>query len=82
MELDPQKDFYDQRRYFQGKDNPTDAQPEGRSGKLPPMAHVLFGVLFFAFLAAIAWLRIRDEAPSASKILGARPVAAKPAAKK
>ena len=82
MELEPQKNFYDRRRYFQGKDNPTDAQPEGRAGKLPPRAHVLFGLLFLAFIAALAWLRIRDEAPSASKILGAKPAPAQQAPKK
>jgi hypothetical protein len=73
MDLSPQKDFYDNRRYFQGKDNPGDQHPEVVRGKRPPRGQVLFGIIFFGFVAALFWLRVRSEdAPSPKSIL-ARP---------
>ena len=46
--LDPQKNFYDEKRYFMGKDNPGDAHPEPRAGGIP-RGQIIFGVIFIGF---------------------------------
>ncbi len=72
MDLPKQKNFYDNRRQFQGKDNPTDAHPDAKARREPmPRGQIVFGLLFLAFVAALAWLRVRAEAaPSPKQILG------------
>ncbi len=85
MDLDKQKNFYDNRRYFQGKDNPDDAHPAPKTGGVP-FGHIVFGLLFIGFVAALFALRIHtDNAPPASQLLaapGAQPAPAQAAAKK
>ncbi|HZS40857.1 MAG TPA: hypothetical protein VFF06_28685 [Polyangia bacterium] len=80
MDLPKQKNFYDNRRPFQGKDNPTDVHPDPKLAGAPiPRGQLIFGVVFFAFVAALFWLRVRSEAaPSPSQILP--PKASAPAA--
>jgi len=79
MDLPKQKNFYDNRRQFQGKDNPTDAHPAATGATSIPRGQIVFGLLFFAFVAALFWLRVKSEAsPSPSQIL---PPAAAPAKK-
>jgi hypothetical protein len=80
MDLDEQKNFYDNRRYFQGKDNPGDEHPETGAAKRPSMGQLAFGVIFLAVVAALAWMRVRSEnGPSPSSILG-KPATSAPAA--
>jgi hypothetical protein len=70
MDLPKQKNFYDNRRPFQGKDNPTDVHPDPKAAPSIPRGQLVFGVIFFAFVAALFWLRVRSEAvPSPSQIL-------------
>jgi hypothetical protein len=57
--LDPQKNFYDEKRYFMGKDNPGDAHPEPAVGGMP-RGQVVFGIVFLAFIAFLALLNIRS----------------------
>jgi hypothetical protein len=57
MELDRQKNFYDTKRYFQGKDHPTQAHPEP-TVEGPSRAQIGFGLLFLAFLGLLFWLRV------------------------
>jgi hypothetical protein len=66
MDLQPQKNFYDQKRYFQGKDNPGDAHPEATTREPLPRGQLIFGVLFFAFIALLFVLRVHssDESPA------------------
>jgi hypothetical protein len=83
MDLPKQKNFYDNRRQFQGKDNPTDAHPDPKATRAPmPRGQILFGLLFLAFVAALAWLRVKAEtAPSPKQILApAAPATPAPAA--
>ena len=56
--LDPQKNFYDEKRYFQGKDNPGDAHPAPTTSGIPP-GQIIFGVIFIGFVALLALLNIR-----------------------
>jgi hypothetical protein len=60
MSLDPQKNFYDNKRYFQGKDNPGDAHPETTTREPLPRGQLIFGVLFIGFVALLAFLRIQS----------------------
>jgi hypothetical protein len=57
--LDPQKNFYDEKRYFMGKDNPGDAHPAPTVGGMP-RGQVIFGILFLGFIAFLALLNIRS----------------------
>ena len=56
---DPQKNFYDEKRYFQGKDNPGDAHPDPVVSGVP-RGQLIFGVLFTGFVAVLALLNIRS----------------------
>jgi hypothetical protein len=56
---DNQKNFYDEKRYFQGKDNPGDAHPDPVVGGVP-RGQIIFGVLFIGFVAVLALLNIRS----------------------
>ncbi len=70
MELPRQKNFYDKRRYFQGKDNPDDQHPDPKAAGSMPRSQLAFGVLFFLAMAALFWLRIKAEnGPPPSQIL-------------
>jgi hypothetical protein len=60
MSLDPQKDFYDNRRYFMGKDNPGDAHPEAVTRDPLPLGQIAFGLLFIGFIAFLAVLNIQS----------------------
>jgi hypothetical protein len=65
MSLDPQKNFYDEKRYFQGKDNPGDRHPEPVKREPLPRGQILFGLIFLGFIALLALLNIKsahDEA--------------------
>jgi hypothetical protein len=69
MELDPQKNFYDEKRYFMGKDNPGDAHPEPVRRDPLPMGQIVFGLLFLGFIGFLALLNIkaaREELQPAS----------------
>ena len=57
--LDPQKNFYDEKRYFMGKDNPGDEHPKPVTRKPLPIGQILFGLLFLGFVAFLAVLRIQ-----------------------
>jgi hypothetical protein len=78
MAIPYQKNFYDHKRYFQGKDNPGDWHPEPEVKSGIPIGQVVAGVIFFAFIGFLAFLSIR----SAKKELEpeAPPAAAAPAA--
>ncbi len=58
MELPKQKNFYDVKRQFQGKDQPTDAHPAPDAAP-PARGQLLFGLIFIAVLAALFWMRER-----------------------
>ena len=60
MQLDPQKNFYDEKRYFQGKDHPGDAHPEPAKTSSIPRGQVIFGLIFLGFVALMALLNIRS----------------------
>jgi hypothetical protein len=57
--LDPQKNFYDEKRYFQGKDNPGDPHPAPAERTPIPMGQVVFGLIFLGFIGFLAWLNVR-----------------------
>jgi hypothetical protein len=57
--LDPQKNFYDEKRYFQGKDNPGDVHPEPATSGVP-RGQIIFGLIFIGFVAVLALLNIRS----------------------
>lgn len=56
--LDPQKNFYDEKRYFMGKDNPGDVHPEPVTSGMP-RGQIIFGLIFIGFVAVLALLNIR-----------------------
>ncbi len=60
MNLDPQKNFYDEKRYFQGKDNPGDPHPESVTREPLPRGQIIFGVVFLGFIAFLALLNIKS----------------------
>jgi hypothetical protein len=53
MQLPNQKNFYDQRRYFQGKDDPGGLHPEPVPQEPLPRAQIVFGILFLMVLALL-----------------------------
>jgi hypothetical protein len=57
MDLEKQKNFYDNKRYFQGKDNPGDAHPAPAAGSVSP-GQLIFGVVFLGSIMAgvAAWV--------------------------
>lgn len=57
-DLPKQKNFYDVKRQFQGRDQPTDAHPAPRA-EPPPMGQLLFGVVFIAFIGLLFWLNVK-----------------------
>lgn len=59
MELPKQKDFYDVKRQFQGKDLPTDSHPEPEIRQPLPRGQILFGLIFIVVIALLAVMRIR-----------------------
>jgi hypothetical protein len=80
MELPKQKNFYDVRRQFQGKDQPTDAHPAPDSAP-PARGQLLFGVILLGVLAALFLMRERSARDELSGDLnGAKPAATQPAA--
>jgi hypothetical protein len=81
MELPKQKNFYDVRRQFQGKDQPTDPHPEPTVKEPFPIGHVLFGLVFLGVIALLALANIRG-ARSELVPTAAPAAAAPPAAKK
>ncbi len=60
MNLDPQKNFYDEKRYFQGKDNPGDQHPDPVKREPLPFGQLVFGAIFIGFVALLALLNIRS----------------------
>ena len=75
MDLPKQKNFYDVRRQFQGRDQPTDSHPEPTVREPFPIMHVLVGLIFLGVIAALAFMNIRSaqrelvptsEAPAAA----------------
>ena len=75
MDLEKQKNFYDHKRYFQGKDNPGDAHPEPIAGAVS-RGQLIFGVLFLLGIAALAALNVRSQEAPPEK---PAPAAAQPA---
>lgn len=60
MDLPKQKNFYDVKRQFQGKDSPTaQSEPEPAAREPLPRGQIIFGLLLIAFVAALAFLKIR-----------------------
>jgi hypothetical protein len=82
MDLPKQKNFYDVRRAFQGKDQPTDAHPDAQVRQPFPFGHFVFGMIFLAAIGALAYASVkgaRDQlVPTAAQ--NAEP-ASKPATK-
>jgi hypothetical protein len=76
MALDNQKNFYDEKRYFQGKDNPGEAHPDAKTREPMPRGQIIVGVLFLAFVAAMALLNIRSANKQLVPIQAAPPAAA------
>lgn len=60
MELPNQKNFYDEKRYFQGKDNPGDLHPEPAPREPLPRAQIVFGIFFLIVLAVLFLLNVRS----------------------
>jgi hypothetical protein len=75
MDLDKQKNFYDNKRYFQGKDNPGDAHPEPKAGAVS-RGQLTFGVLFLAAIVALFALSLTSSQSDLGPQKG--PGAAKP----
>ncbi len=59
-DLPNQKNFYDERRQFMGRDQPTDVSPPAVIKEPLPKGQILFGVLFLAFVAFLAYLRVQS----------------------
>jgi hypothetical protein len=74
MDLEPQKNFYDKKRYFQGKDNPGDLHPAPQAGAIS-RGQLTFGVVFLVVIAALALLRVKQAESELSPTTA--PVAAK-----
>jgi hypothetical protein len=79
MDLPKQKDFYDVKRQFQGRDQPTDVHPDVDVQQPVPRGQIVFGVVFFLFVAFLAFLRVRD---ARSELVPTTPAAAAAPAKK
>jgi len=60
MDLPKQKNFYDVKRQFQGRDQPTDSHPDAEALQPVPRGQIVFGVVFLLFVAFLAVLRVRD----------------------
>lgn len=58
MDLPNQKNFYDTKRQFQGKDQPTDTHPASHT-RGPSLSQVVFGLVFLAFIGFLAFLRVK-----------------------
>jgi hypothetical protein len=80
MDLPKQKNFYDVRRQFQGKDQPTDAHPDSTVREPFPIMHVLVGLIFIGAIAALALMNIRSAQRELVPTTAA-PAAAAPAKK-
>ena len=59
MSIPYQKNFYDRKRYFQGKDNPDDVHPEPKPEDKIPMSQILIGLAFLAFVGLLFMMSIR-----------------------
>jgi hypothetical protein len=84
MDLPKQKNFYDVRRQFQGRDQPTDAHPDSTVREPFPIGHVIFGLIFLAAIAGLAFMSVksaREELVPTTVAAPATP-SAPPAAKK
>jgi hypothetical protein len=64
MELPSQKNFYDVKRQFQGKDNPGAPHPDSRVKAPAPVGQMLFGLLFLVAIAAMAYANVRGASRS------------------
>ena len=82
MDLPKQKDFYDTRRQFQGRDQPQDVGPEPEVKEPMPRGQVLFGLIFLAVIVALAAMRIKSAREELVPTSGdAKPAATAPAKK-
>jgi hypothetical protein len=65
VELEKQKNFYDHKRYFMGKDSPGTVHPDAKQLQPVPRGQIVFGLLFLAVLALLFVLRVtsHDEHP-------------------
>lgn len=79
MDLSKQKNFYDVRRQFQGKDQPTDPHPQPM---VAPVAksQIVFGLLFLGFLGALFALRVKAARDELRPAEATAPKLAQPAA--
>ena len=76
MDLDRQKNFYDEKRYFQGKDHPTQPHPEP-TVEGPSRGQLVFGVVLLVFLGLLFWLKVKQ---AQSELVPTTPNAPAPAA--
>ncbi len=62
MKLDKQRNFYDDKRYFQGKDNPGDFHPDPNAGAgAVSRAQLVFGAIFLLLIVYGIWGSFRDS---------------------
>jgi hypothetical protein len=76
MDLPKQKNFYDNRRQFQGRDQPTDVAPEPAIKDPMPKGQILFGLIFLAFVAFLAYLRVKSAREELAPMPAPAPAAA------
>lgn len=82
MDLPKQKDFYDTRRQFQGRDQPQDVGPEPEVKEPLPRGQLVFGVIFLGVILALAAMRIKSARDELVPTTGdAKPAVAAPAKK-
>jgi hypothetical protein len=81
MDLPKQKNFYDVRRQFQGRDQPTDVSPEPQVREPLPRGQLVFGVIFLGVIVALALLRVVGARAELVPTESAKPAAAQPAKK-
>lgn len=81
MTLAKQKDFYDTKRQFQGRDQPTDSHPEP-SVAPPDRTVFVVGIGFFLFVALTFALKVYWAQKELSPSLKAPPAKTIPAAPK
>jgi hypothetical protein len=81
MDLPKQKDFYDSKRQFQGRDQPQDVGPTPEVKEPMPRGQMIFGVIFLGVIILLAVMRIKSAREELVPTGGdAKPAAAAPAA--
>lgn len=77
MDLPKQKDFYDTKRQFQGRDQPQDVGPTPEVKEPMPRGQLIFGVIFLGVILLLAAMRIKSAREELVPTAGdAKPAAA------